>query len=222
MVLIYSSCFMRGYSDASHMLPRVNIQETPLSGILILAPQVFEDARGYFLECYNERHMAEAGIRERFVQDNHSYSIRNVVRGLHYQVRYPQGKLVRVAEGEILDVAVDLRVSSSTFGKWHSVAVSGENKRILWIPPGFAHGFRVLSEGAHVLYKATNFYNPEFERTMVWNDRDLNIDWLLDGPPIVSLKDSLGRTFAEAKTFCVVGGGLNELTATKPDPRASF
>ena len=129
---------------------------------------------------------------QRFVQDNHSYSVRNVVRGLHYQVRHPQGKLVRVVEGEILDVAVDLRLSSSTFGKWHAVTLSGQNKRMLWVPPGFAHGFRVLSEDAHVLYKATDFYHPEYERTILWNDPDLNIDWRLDDPPIVSRKDSSG------------------------------
>lgn len=179
----------------------LSVQETPLSGMLILEPRVFKDARGYFLECYNERNMAEAGIEEHFLQDNHSYSVRNVIRGLHYQVGNPQGKLVRVIDGQILDVAVDLRVSSSTFGKWHGVKLSGENKRMLWIPPGFAHGFRVLSDGAHVLYKATDFYHPESERTIIWSDPDLNIDWLLDGPPIVSLRDSLGSTLADATTF---------------------
>ena len=183
------------------VLTAASVQETPLSGMRILEPMVFEDARGYFLESYNEKDMMEAGIGERFVQDNHSYSVRNVIRGMHYQIRHPQGKLVRVTDGEILDVAVDLRVTSSTFGKWHSVRLSGENKRILWVPPGFAHGFRVLSEGAHVLYKASDFYHPEFERTIVWNDPDLNIDWLLDGPPIVSAKDSLGSTFSKAQTF---------------------
>jgi dTDP-4-dehydrorhamnose 3,5-epimerase len=183
------------------VLTPASVQETPLSGMRILEPRVFKDARGYFLESYNEKDMMEAGIGERFVQDNHSYSVRNVVRGMHYQIRHPQGKLIRVTDGEILDVAVDLRVTSSTFGKWHSVRLSGENKRILWVPPGFAHGFRVLSEGAHVLYKASDFYHPEFERTIVWNDPDLNIDWLLDGPPIVSAKDSLGSTFSKAQTF---------------------
>jgi dTDP-4-dehydrorhamnose 3,5-epimerase len=179
----------------------VNVQETPLSDMLILEPRIFQDDRGYFLESYNEREMAEAGIRQPFVQDNHSYSVRNVVRGLHYQVRYPQGKLVRVVIGEIVDVAVDLRLSSSTFGKWHAVTLSGQNKRMLWVPPGFAHGFRVLSEGAHVLYKATDFYHPEYERTILWNDPDLNIDWRLDGPPIVSRKDALGATFGESEKF---------------------
>lgn len=185
----------------TNALAHLSVRETPLAGMLVLEPRVFEDARGYFLESYNERDMAEAGIGERFVQDNHSYSVRNVVRGLHYQVCHPQGKLVRVPEGEILDVAVDLRISSSTFGKWHAVTLSGENKRILWIPPGFAHGFRVLSTGTHVLYKATSFYHAESERTIVWNDPGLNINWLLDAPPIVSLKDSLGGSFADADTF---------------------
>ena len=185
---------------STQMLAPVRVQETSLSAILILVPRVFEDARGYFLEVYNENDMIEAGIRERFVQDNHSYSVRNVVRGLHYQVRYPQGK-VRVVEGEILDVAVDLRLSSTTFGNWHAVTWSGQNKRLLWVPLGFAHGFRVLSEGADVLYKATDFYHPECERTVLWNDPDLNIDWRLCDPAIVSRKDSLGSAFGAAEKF---------------------
>jgi dTDP-4-dehydrorhamnose 3,5-epimerase len=184
-----------------HTVSALSVQETPLVDVVILAPRVFEDARGYFLESYNERELAEVGIRQRFVQDNHSYSVRNVVRGLHYQVPYPQGKLVRVVVGEILDVAVDLRLSSSTFCKWHSVVLSGQNKRMLWVPPGFAHGFRVLSEGAHVLYKATDFYHPEHERTILWNDAELNIDWRLDEPPIVSGKDSSGTTLRESEPF---------------------
>ena len=186
---------------SSHLLTSVSVKETPLSDMVILEPRVFEDTRGYFLESYNEREMAEAGIRQRFVQDNHSYSVRNVVRGLHYQVRYPQGKLVRVVVGEILDVAVDLRLSSSTFGKWHAVTLSGQDPRMLWVPPGFAHGFRVLSEGAHVLYKATDFYHPEHERTILWNDPDLNIDWRLDDPPIVSIKDLSGAALPESEKF---------------------
>jgi dTDP-4-dehydrorhamnose 3,5-epimerase len=173
----------------------VQVQETSLSGVLILKPRVFEDARGFFLESYNEMEMREAGITQSFVQDNHSYSVQNVIRGLHFQERYPQGKLVRVVEGEILDVAVDLRRGSPTFGKWHGVTLSGTNRHMLWIPPGFAHGFRVLSKGAHVLYKATEFYHPESERTILWNDPDLNIDWNLDGPPVVSEKDSRGSAF---------------------------
>ena len=187
------------------LLAPVRVQETPLPGMRILEPRVFEDARGYFLESYNEKDMMEAGVAEHFVQDNHSYSVRNVVRGLHYQIRHPQGKLVRVTDGEILDVAVDLRVTSSTFGKWCSVRLSGENKRILWVPPGFAHGFRVLSADAHVLYKASDFYRPEFERTIVWNDPDLNIDWLLDGGPIVSAKDLLGHYVRGSSNIWVCG-----------------
>ena len=174
---------------------------TTLEGAFVLEPKVFGDARGFFLESYNERAMAEAGIRERFVQDNHSYSARNVVRGLHYQVRQAQGKLVRVVVGEILDVIVDLRRSSTTFGQWSAVSLSGENKRMLWIPPGFAHGFRVASDTAHVLYKATDYYEPAAERTLAWNDPELKIDWRLDGDPIVSSKDQHGLPFRDADKF---------------------
>ena len=185
----------------STSIANLQVQRTLLSGLLILDPRVFEDERGYFLESYNEREMAEAGIADRFVQDNHSYSLRNVVRGLHYQIRHPQGKLVRAIQGEILDVAVDLRISSPTFGKWHTVTLSDQNNRILWVPPGFAHGFRVLSEGAHVFYKATDFYSPEYERTIRWDDPHLNIDWCMDHPPVISRKDSLGRAFGDAEKF---------------------
>jgi len=174
---------------------------TSLPGAFILEPRVFRDERGFFLESYNQRIMAEAGIVDDFVQDNHSCSSRNVLRGLHYQVKHPQGKLVRVVEGEILDVAVDLRRSSSTFGCGESVRLSGENKRMLWIPIGFAHGFLVLSEKAHVLYKATDFYAPEHERTLAWNDRQVNIEWPINGEPIVSAKDQLGVALADAETF---------------------
>jgi dTDP-4-dehydrorhamnose 3,5-epimerase len=178
----------------------MKVIETALPGVLILEPRVFRDPRGFFLESYNEKTMAEAGIRERFVQDNHSFSARNVVRGLHYQVR-PQGKLVRVVTGEILDVIVDLRRSSPTFGVWNGVSLSETNQQMLWIPPGFAHGFRVLSDGAHVLYKATDFYDPEAERTIAWNDPTLNIDWQLTTSPTVSAKDSQGTAFREADVF---------------------
>jgi dTDP-4-dehydrorhamnose 3,5-epimerase len=171
-----------------------------LPGLLILEPKVFRDSRGYFLESYNERTLAEAGIRERFVQDNHSFSVRNVVRGLHYQVR-PQAKLVRVAMGEILDVTVDLRRSSPTFGQWYSTNLSEANHLMLWIPGGFAHGFRVVSENAHLLYKATDFYDPGAERTMAWNDPQLKIDWQLSNPPTISAKDALGVRFADAELF---------------------
>jgi dTDP-4-dehydrorhamnose 3,5-epimerase len=174
---------------------------TSLPDVFILEPRVFGDERGFFLESYNQRMMADAGINEQFVQDNHSCSSRNVLRGLHYQVKKPQGKLVRVVEGEILDVAVDMRRSSANFGRWEAVRLSGENHRMLWVPAGFAHGFRVLSEKAHVLYKATDFYAPEHERTLAWNDPQLKIDWALDGEPIVSSKDQLGVAFADAESF---------------------
>lgn len=179
----------------------MNKAPTSLEGVFVLEPKVFEDARGFFLESYNERVMAELGIPERFVQDNHSSSTRNVVRGLHYQIRHAQGKLVRVVVGEILDVIVDLRQSSRTFGQWGVVPLSGENKRMLWIPPGFAHGFRVVSEIAHVLYKATDYYEPASERTLAWNDLELKIDWQLDGEPIVSSKDQRGIPFRDAEKF---------------------
>ncbi|MGA7218376.1 MAG: dTDP-4-dehydrorhamnose 3,5-epimerase [Candidatus Sulfotelmatobacter sp.] len=173
---------------------------TSLPDVFILEPRVFGDERGFFFESYNEQVMQRAGIAERFVQDNHSCSTCNVLRGLHYQITRTQGKLVRVAEGEILDVAVDMRRSSPTFGRWEAVRLSGENKRMLWIPPGLAHGFRVLSEKAHVLYKATDFYAPEYERTVAWNDPQLKIDWELDGEPIVSAKDRRGAAFGDAET----------------------
>jgi dTDP-4-dehydrorhamnose 3,5-epimerase len=174
---------------------------TSLPGMFMLEPRVFGDERGFFLESYNEQVMAEAGIAERFVQDNHSCSQRNVLRGLHYQIKQAQGKLVRVVAGEILDVAVDLRRSSPTFGEWEAVRLSGENKRMLWIPPGFAHGFRVATDKTHVLYKATNYYAPEHERTLAWNDPDLKIDWELEGEPIVSAKDQRGVALRDAETF---------------------
>ena len=174
---------------------------TSLVGMLLLQPRVFEDGRGFFLECYNEQTMTELGISERFVQDNQSYSTRNVLRGVHYQLQHPQGKLVRVITGEILDVAVDLRRSSASFGRWCTVRLSGESKQMVWIPKGFAHGFRVLSETAHVLYKATDFYVPECERTIAWNDPDLSIDWELDGEPIISAKDRRGILFRDAEKF---------------------
>ena len=174
---------------------------TSLPGVFILEPRPFIDERGFFFESYNQRVMAEVGITESFVQDNHSCSSRNVLRGLHYQVKHPQGKLVRVGDGEILDVAVDMRRSAESFGRWEAVRLSGENKRMLWIPAGFAHGFRVLSEKAHVLYKATDFYVPEDERTLAWNDPLLKIKWELDGEPIVSAKDQRGVPFRDAESY---------------------
>jgi dTDP-4-dehydrorhamnose 3,5-epimerase len=179
----------------------MNKIKASLEGVLILEPRVFGDTRGFFLESYNQGMMTELGIRQEFVQDNHSYSTRNVVRGLHYQIQHPQGKLIRVITGEILDIVVDLRKSSRTFGKWEAVSLSGDNKRMLWIPPGFAHGFRVVSKDAHVLYKATDFYAPDSERTLAWNDSTLNIDWQLDGDPVVSAKDQRGALFHDAEKF---------------------
>ena len=174
---------------------------TSLPGILLFEPRVFGDDRGFFLESYNQRTLADLGIAEAFVQDNHSFSQKNVVRGLHYQIRQPQGKLVRVIAGEILDVALDLRRSSPTFGKWESFHLSGENKLMLWIPQGFAHGFRVVLPNTHVLYKATDFYAPGHERIVAWNDPALGIDWQLDGEPIVSARDQCGVTFDQAEKF---------------------
>ena len=174
---------------------------TSLPGLLLLEPRVFGDDRGFFLESYNQRAFADLGIPDPFVQDNHSYSEKNVVRGLHYQIRQSQGKLVRAITGEILDVMLDLRRSSPTFGQWEAIKLSGENKHMLWIPRGFAHGFRVVSETAHVLYKTTDFYAPEHERTVAWNDRSLNIDWQLDGEPVISAKDQRGVSFEQAEKF---------------------
>jgi dTDP-4-dehydrorhamnose 3,5-epimerase len=174
---------------------------TSLPGVLILEPRVFADDRGFFLESYNEKIFADLGIREDFVQDNHSFSKQNVVRGLHYQAAHPQGKLVRTVAGKIFDVAVDLRRGSSTFGRWHGEILSEENKRMLWIPAGFAHGFSVLAQSTQVLYKATDFYHPESERTIVWNDSRLGIDWRLKGEARVSAKDQLGIPFCDAETF---------------------
>ncbi|HLV89105.1 MAG TPA: dTDP-4-dehydrorhamnose 3,5-epimerase [Candidatus Sulfotelmatobacter sp.] len=174
---------------------------TSLSGVFIVEPRVFGDDRGFFLESYNERAMLELGIEAHFVQDNHSSSRRHVLRGLHYQIKQAQGKLVRAIAGEILDVAVDLRRSSSSFGSWEAVRLSEQNKKMLWIPPGLAHGFLVLSEEAQVLYKATDYYAPEFERTLAWNDPELNIGWGLNAEPIVSAKDQHGSLLRDVETF---------------------
>jgi dTDP-4-dehydrorhamnose 3,5-epimerase len=178
----------------------MKVQKTPLHDALILEPKVFADDRGFFLESYSERTFAELGICERFVQDNHSFSKRGVLRGLHYQITKPQGKLVRVVSGEILDVLVDLRRSSPSFGRWYSIRLSGENHLLAWIPAGFAHGFHVLSESAHVLYKSTDFYFPEFERTILWNDPNLAIEWNAEAP-ILSAKDERGVYLRDAGVF---------------------
>jgi dTDP-4-dehydrorhamnose 3,5-epimerase len=179
----------------------MNNISTSLPGLMLLEPRVFGDDRGFFLESYNQRAFAELGIHDTFVQDNHSFSGKNVIRGLHYQIQQPQGKLVRVITGEIFDVAVDLRRSSPTFGQWEAFLLSGENKRLLWIPSGFAHGFRVAASGTHVLYKTTDFYAPEHERTIAWNDPALRINWQLDGEPIISPKDERGVSFQQAEKF---------------------
>ena len=175
---------------------------TSIPDVFVLEPRVFEDERGFFLESYNQRVFTELGIADPFLQDNHSFSTQNVLRGLHYQVQPEmQAKLVRVPYGEILDVAVDLRRSSATFAKWHGERLSGENKRMLWIPAGCAHGFAVLSDTAHVLYKSTGYYSPQCERTIAWNDPDLSINWELQGDPIISVKDQRGVSLRDAELF---------------------
>ena len=173
-----------------------------LPDVLMIEPRVFGDERGFFFESYNERAFTDAiGLSVHFVQDNHSRSGKNVLRGLHYQVRQPQGKLVRVTAGEIYDVAVDIRKNSPTFGKWAGVVLSAQNHRMCWVPPGFAHGFLVTSEHAEVQYKATDYYAPEHERCIAWNDRDLAISWPLDGEPTLSPKDRAGVPFKQAEVF---------------------
>ena len=178
------------------------IVETALPGVLIVEPKVFGDDRGFFFESFNARTFAEAaGVHVDFVQDNHSRSAKDVLRGLHYQLVKPQGKLVRVVVGRVFDVAVDLRRSSQHFGRWVGVELSAENKRQLWVPPGFGHGFLVLSESADFLYKTTDYWYPEHERSIRWNDPDLAIDWPLAGEPIVAAKDGKAPPFAEAEHY---------------------
>ena len=178
----------------------MTITQTQIPEVLVLQPNVFEDSRGTFFEAYNQRRLAEAGIAEDFVQDNQSVSTRNVLRGLHYQIRQPQGKLIRVLHGAIFDVVVDCRKSSARFGRFVQVTLSAENRKTLWVPVGFAHGFLVLSDRAEVLYKTTDFYAPEFERTLLWNDPKLAIPWPANDP-LLSEKDRHGRLLAEAETF---------------------
>jgi len=175
---------------------------TEIPDVLILQPKVFGDARGFFMESWNEREFARLGIHARFVQDNHSRSAKGVLRGLHYQIKQPQGKLVRVVAGEIFDVVVDIRRSSPTFGKKAAVRLSGADHRMLWVPPGLAHGFCVLSDMADVLYKSSDFYAPEHERSILWNDPALGIHWPLDGiEPLLSAKDKTGKLFKDAEYF---------------------
>lgn len=179
----------------------MKVHATQIDGVLIVEPDVFGDDRGFFLESFNERAMREIGIDAHFVQDNHSRSQRNVLRGLHYQIHQPQGKLVRVVRGTVFDVAVDLRRGSPSFGKWVGAELSAENKRLIWLPPGMAHGFVALSDSADFLYKATDYYAPQFERTILWNDPDLGIAWPLAGEPVLSAKDAAGLPFREAEVF---------------------
>jgi dTDP-4-dehydrorhamnose 3,5-epimerase len=180
----------------------MKIIPTTLPDVLIIEPKVFGDERGFFFESYNEKVLAEqAGITAHFVQDNHSRSAKNVLRGLHYQIRQPQGKLVRVVAGEVFDVAVDVRKSSPTFGKWAGFNLSAENKRMAWIPPGFAHGFVVLSDYAEFLYKTTDYWAPEHERCIAWNDPDIAIAWPVQGEVQLSGKDRQGVAFSAAEVF---------------------
>lgn len=179
----------------------MKVAPTSLPEVLLIEPKVFGDARGFFFESWNEREFERAGIRAKFVQDNHSRSEKGVLRGLHYQLRQPQAKLVRVTEGEIFDVAVDIRRSSPNFGMWQGTRLSAQSKSMLWIPVGFAHGFCVLSDAAEVLYKATDFYAPGHERSIAWNDPDLGIDWPLSGAPLVSAKDAAGTRLRDAEVF---------------------
>ena len=180
----------------------MNVIRTNIPEVLLLAPAVFGDERGFFFESYNERAFAEStGVRVCFVQDNHSRSAKNVLRGLHYQITQPQGKLVRVVVGEVFDVVVDLRNSSPTFGAWTANVLSDRNKRILWVPPGFAHGFYVTSDYTEFLYKTTEYWVPSFERCIAWNDPQLRIPWPLQGEPVLSAKDRKGLPFDKAEMF---------------------
>ncbi|MER2515734.1 MAG: dTDP-4-dehydrorhamnose 3,5-epimerase [Candidatus Accumulibacter phosphatis] len=170
--------------------------------VVILEPQVFGDERGFFFESFNARAFEQAtGLKREFVQDNHSKSAKNVLRGLHYQLEKPQGKLVRVVQGEVFDVSVDLRKNSQTFGRWVGVLLSAENKKQLWVPEGFAHGFLVLSETAEFLYKTTDYYAPEYERGLLWHDLALGIDWPIEGEPKLAAKDAAAKRLSEAETF---------------------
>ena len=181
----------------------MDVVTTSIPDVILFKPRVFEDARGFFMETYRDSLFAELGLKESFVQDNHSVSVKGVLRGLHYQVQQPQGKLVRVVAGEVYDVAVDLRRNSPTFGKYVGLHLSAENKHIIWVPPGFAHGFLSLSERAEFIYKCTDYYAPEYERTLLWNDPELGIEWPeLDGiEPILSEKDLEGQCLNEAGIY---------------------
>ncbi|HYT16504.1 MAG TPA: dTDP-4-dehydrorhamnose 3,5-epimerase [Burkholderiales bacterium] len=179
----------------------MKVLPTRLPEVLVIEPRVFGDTRGFFFESWNEREFEQAEIRARFVQDNHSRSAKGVLRGLHYQIRQPQGKLVRVVTGEVFDVAVDIRRSSPRFGHWTGVRLSADTHNMVWVPVGFAHGFCVLSEFAEVLYKTTDFYAPEHERSILWNDPDLGIAWPLADAPALSAKDAAGARLRDAEVF---------------------
>lgn len=181
----------------------MNVVATALPEVLIMEPKVFGDARGFFYESFNQEAFSQAtGTTCRFVQDNHSRSLRGVLRGLHYQIRQPQGKLVRVVQGAVFDVAVDIRRSSARFGRWVGVELSQDNHRQLWVPPGFAHGFLVLSQSAEFLYKTTDYYAPAHERCIAWNDPQIGIEWPLpDGAPVLSAKDQQGLPLRAAEVF---------------------
>ncbi|MGB5598954.1 MAG: dTDP-4-dehydrorhamnose 3,5-epimerase [Thiothrix litoralis] len=181
----------------------MKIIPTHIPDVLILEPQVFGDARGFFMETWNAKTFADAGLNLNFVQDNHSRSRQGTLRGMHYQIKHPQGKLVRVTSGKVFDVAVDLRQSSPTFGQWAGAELSDENHRMLWVPPGFAHGFYVMSESADFLYKCTDLYAPEYDRSLHWNDPSIGIEWpLVNGAaPTISAKDEAGKNWQEADKF---------------------
>ncbi|MCC6073363.1 dTDP-4-dehydrorhamnose 3,5-epimerase [Massilia sp. GCM10020059] len=180
----------------------MKVTPTSMPEVLVFEPTVFGDDRGFFYESYNARQFSQmTGLSVNFVQDNHSRSAKNVLRGLHYQIRQPQGKLVRVVSGAIFDVVVDIRASSPFFGRWVGVELSAENRRQLWVPPGFAHGFVVTSDNAECLYKTTDYWSPEHERSILWNDPALAIEWPLSGTPMLSGKDSQGKLLADAEVF---------------------
>jgi dTDP-4-dehydrorhamnose 3,5-epimerase len=192
---------LRGPLSAPRLDIAVKVTPTALPDVLLIEPRVFSDGRGFFFESWNKRALAAAGLEAEFVQDNHSRSARNVLRGLHYQIQHAQGKLVRVCSGDVFDVAVDIRKASPTFGRWVGMTLSAESKQMLWIPPGFAHGFLVLSDAAEFLYKTTDYWYPEHERTLLWNDPALGIVWPLAGAPALAAKDSAGRPLALADVF---------------------
>lgn len=198
------------------------VRETHFPGLLVIEPRVFEDLRGWFMETYQSTRLATAGINEAFVQDNHSLSRGRVLRGLHYQIKHPQGKLVRVVRGEIYDVAVDMRRPSPMFGKWFGMRISAHDRKQLYIPPGFAHGFLVLGDSAEIVYKCTDLYHPEYECTLLWNDPQIGIEWPIDGMPLLSEKDEQGKRFSSAAYYeSMPGRTMQPEPAIKP-PHFTF